>query len=136
MSKVSAVWPNKRQTVHQLEVRPSSSTKFVNTSHYREPSFFEPGSISRLASPGARGIPRPGDMVVWYISWDPFVGHIAVVVNVRLPSIGHLGSLIFAEANGPTPLYTMTINPDFTVNAWPGYYVAGYVRSVGATNTT
>jgi hypothetical protein len=60
------------------------------------------------------------------------VGHIAVVVSVALPSPGHQGSLTFAEANGPTPLYTMSINPDLSVNAWPGYYVAGYVRNIGA----
>jgi hypothetical protein len=73
-------------------------------------------------------------MVVWYISWDPFVGHIAVVVKVTPPSAGgREGSLTFAEANGPTPLYTMSINPDLTVNAWPGYFVAGYVRHIGGT---
>jgi hypothetical protein len=71
-------------------------------------------------------------MVVWYISWDPFVGHIAVAVQVTPPGPGgRAGSLTFAEANGPTPLYTMTINPDLTVNAWPGYFVAGYVRYIG-----
>jgi hypothetical protein len=95
------------------------------------PSFFLPGSTSELAPPSARGLPRPGDMVVWYISWDPLVGHIAVVVNVTLPSPARLGSLTFAEANGPAPLYTMSINPDLSVNAWPGYYVAGYVRNIG-----
>ncbi len=95
------------------------------------PNFFEPGSTTMLATPMARGLPQPGDMVVWYISWDPFVGHIAVVVKVTSPTAGQLGSLTFAEANGPTPLYTMSINPDLTVNAWPGYFVAGYVRYIG-----
>jgi hypothetical protein len=94
--------------------------------------FFAPGSTSTLAAPSQRGLPRPADMVVWYISWDPFVGHIAVVVQVTPPGAGgRAGSLTFAEANGPTPLYTMTINPDLTVNAWPGYFVAGYVRHIG-----
>jgi hypothetical protein len=97
------------------------------------PSFFAPGSTMMLAAPLQRGLPRPGDMVVWYISWDPFVGHIAVVVQVTPPGVaGREGSLTFAEANGPIPLYTMSINPDLTVNAWPGYFVAGYVRYTGA----
>jgi hypothetical protein len=96
------------------------------------PSFFLPGSTSVLAPLSTRGPPRPGDMVVWFISWDPLVGHIAIVVKVTLPSSGHPGSLTFAEANGPTPLYTMSINPDLSVNTWPGYYVAGYVRNIGA----
>jgi CHAP domain len=96
------------------------------------PEFFMPGSTSALAPPSARGPPRPGDMVVWFISWDPLVGHIAVVVKVTLPSAGHLGSLTFAEANGPTPLYTMSINPDLSVNSWSGYFVAGYVRDIGS----
>jgi hypothetical protein len=99
------------------------------------PVFFAPGSTSMLAAPLERGLPRPGDMVVWYISWDPFVGHIAVVVRVTPPSGGgRAGSLTFAEANGPTPLYTMSINPDLTVNTWPGYFVAGYVRYIGGTS--
>jgi hypothetical protein len=96
------------------------------------PAYFMPGSTSMLAAPYQRGLPHPGDMVVWYISWDPFVGHIAVVVQVTPPGPGGgAGNLTFAEANGPTPLYTMTINPDLTVNAWPGYFVAGYVRYIG-----
>ena len=45
-------------------------------------------------------------------------------------------SSTFAEANGPTPLYTMSINPDLTVNAWPGYFVAGYVRYIGTSPTS
>ena len=96
------------------------------------PSFFAPGSTTSLAAPSTRGLPQPGDMVVWYISWDPLVGHIAVVVRVTPPRGDRQGSLTFAESNGPTPLYTMSINPDLTVNAWPGYFVAGYVRHVGA----
>jgi hypothetical protein len=100
------------------------------------PVFFAPGSTSSLAAPSIRGLPRPGDMVVWYISWDPLVGHIAVVVRVRPPRGDEQGSLSVAEANGPTPLYTMSINPDLTVNAWPGYFVAGYVRHVGAGGTS
>jgi hypothetical protein len=99
------------------------------------PVFFTPGSTTLLAPPSSRGLPRPGDMVVWYISWDPLVGHIAVVVRVTPPRGDREGSLTFAEANGPTPLYTMSINPDLTVNAWPGYFVAGYVRHVGAGGT-
>ncbi len=99
------------------------------------PSFFAPGSTTDLAAPSARGLPQPGDMVVWYISWDPFVGHIAVVVKVTPPTTGAAGRLTFAESNGPTPLYTMTINLDLTVTAWPGYFVAGYIRYTGGAKS-
>lgn len=98
------------------------------------PSLFAPGSVQGFAPPNVRGLPLPGDMIVFYISWDPLVGHVGVVVKVTPPTATKAGSVTFAEANGPTPLITMPIESDLTVNVpWAGYYVTGYVRFVGTS---
>lgn len=82
------------------------------------------------APPGQRGLPQPGDWIVWYNSFEPAVGHIAVVVQVAPPTGGRSGSVTFAEANGPGPLVTETLLPDLTVRTWSGYAVVGYIRHV------
>lgn len=82
------------------------------------------------AAPAAqRGPPAPGDLMVWYDTRDPLVGHIAVVVQVRLPGAGtQSGAVTFAEANGPGPLQSAPLLPDLTVRTWPHYTVMGYIR--------
>ena len=85
---------------------------------------------SGWAPPGQRGLPEPGDWIVWFSSLDPTVGHIAVVVQVQPPSGGQSGSVTFAEANGPGPLVTEVLLPDLTVATWSSYTVVGYIRRV------
>ena len=86
---------------------------------------------SAWAAPGQRGMPEPGDMMVWYEDFAPLEGHIAVVVAVTPPTADTSGSLVFAEANGPGPLVQETISPDLTVNTWAGGQVIGFIRYVG-----
>ena len=82
------------------------------------------------APQGQRGLPQPGDWIVWYSSFEPAVGHIAVVVHVAPPMGGRSGSVTFVEANGPGPLVTEALLPDLTVQTWSGYAVVGYIRHV------
>lgn len=95
----------------------------------------QPGWIevpSAVAPPAQRGLPQPGDWMVWFNAADPFVGHIAVVVEVRPPIGSQAGSVTFAEANGPGPIVTETLLPDLSVLTWHGgYSVVGYIRHVG-----
>jgi CHAP domain len=81
-------------------------------------------------SPPQRGLPQPGDWMVWYDARAPDVGHIAVVVRVEPPTIDQEGSVTFAEANGPGPIVTQAILPDLTVRTWSGYTVVGYIRHI------
>ena len=82
------------------------------------------------APQGQRGLPQPGDWIVWYSSFEPAVGHIAVVVHVAPPMGGRSGSVTFVEANGPGPLVTEALLPDLTVQTWSGYAVVGYIRHI------
>ena len=91
------------------------------------PSWVEIPS-ARASSPSARGLPAPGDMMVWWEAFAPDVGHIAVVLAVTPPSGGHDGSLTFAEANGPGAFVQTTILPDRTVSTWRGGEVIGFIR--------
>lgn len=92
----------------------------------------QPGWIeipSAVAPPDERGLPQPGDWMVWFNAADPFVGHIAVVVQVQPPIGSQSGLVTFAEANGPGPIVTETLLPDLTVLTWRGgYSVVGYIR--------
>jgi hypothetical protein len=83
---------------------------------------------SGWGAPAARGLPAPGDMMVWYNAGDPSVGHIAIVASVEPPVGGQSGSLTFIEANGPGPIVTHRILPDLTVPTWRGYTVVGFIR--------
>lgn len=85
----------------------------------------------------ARGLPDPGDIMVW--KGGPY-GHVAVVVAVVTPTLTHDGSVTVAQANAPGNrwagdhegdagnLYTMPLHPDLSVGTWPGYMVRGYLR--------
>ena len=85
---------------------------------------------SAMAPPSQRGLPLPGDIMVWYDP-PPLVGHVAIVVAVTPPLAGHNGSVTFAEANGPGALVTQTLLPDLSVVTWSNpipYSVLGYIR--------
>ena len=90
---------------------------------------------SAIAPPSERGLPMPGDIMVWYDP-PPLVGHAAIVVGVTPPLAGHNGTIIFAEANGPGPLVTQPVLPDLSVVTWSNpipYSVLGYIRPTGGT---
>ena len=85
---------------------------------------------SATAPPSQRGLPMPGDIMVWYDP-PPLVGHVAIVVGVNPPLVGHNGSVTFAEANGPGSIVTQTLLPDLSVVTWSNpipYSVLGYIR--------
>jgi len=85
---------------------------------------------SATAPPEQRGLPLPGDIMVWSDP-PPRVGHVAIVVGVKPPAGGKNGSVTFAEANGPGALVTETLLPDLTVVTWSNpvpYTVLGYIR--------
>lgn len=90
---------------------------------------------SSAALPAQRGLPAPGDIIVW---WDapPAVGHVAIVLAVQPPLGSHNGAITFAQANGPRPIDTMTLLPDLSVATWPGYAVLGYIRPTSHTPTS
>lgn len=80
--------------------------------------------------PGKRGLPAPGDLVVWSGGKDG-LGHIAIVVGVQPPSAtGKPGWVAVAHANSPRgdPFYTMTLRADLSLVTWSGYDVKGYIR--------
>jgi CHAP domain len=92
---------------------------------------------SAIAPPLQRGLPMPGDIMVWYDP-PPLVGHVAIVVGINPPLFGHNGSITFAEANGPGPIVTQTLLPDLSVVTWSNpipYSVLGYIRPA-ITNKT
>ena len=92
---------------------------------------------SAIAPPSQRGLPMPGDIMVWYDP-PPLVGHVAIVVGVNPPMGEHNGSVTFAEANGPGSLVTQVLLPDLSVVTWSNpipYSVLGYIRPV-TTNRT
>jgi CHAP domain len=92
---------------------------------------------SALAQPSQRGLPMPGDIMVWYDP-PPLVGHVAIVVGVIPPLGGHNGSVTFAEANGPGALVTQALLPDLSVVTWSNpipYSVLGYIRPAQASGT-
>jgi hypothetical protein len=85
---------------------------------------------SAIAPPSQRGLPMPGDIMVWYDP-PPLVGHVAIVVGVNPPLAGHNGSVTFAEANGPGSIVTQTLLPNLSVVTWSNpipYSVLGYIR--------
>jgi CHAP domain len=97
----------------------------------KQPSWTEIPAIS-TAAVAQRGLPAPGDIMVW--SDDPaFVGeafgHVAIVLSVTAPAAGKDGSVTFAEANGPGAVISQALAPDLTVRTWPHYSVLGYIRS-------
>jgi CHAP domain len=79
------------------------------------------------APAGQRGIPRPGDVIIFK---DASIGHAAIVMSVEMPTMTSLGAITFSNANSVSPYTTMPLLPDLTVDtsSWPGYTVWGYIR--------
>ncbi len=93
----------------------------------------QPGWIeipAAAAPPGQRGIPLPGDVMVFK---DASIGHVAIVMSVELPTATTNGAITFSNANSVSPYTTMPLLPDLTVDTanWPGYTVWGYIRPAG-----
>jgi len=92
-----------------------------------------------------RGLPLPGDMMVW--KGGEF-GHVAIVIAVVPPLDGHEGSVTVAQANAPGNRwpashgsdpgnwYTMPLHPDLSVGTWAGYTVRGYIRQHSPSSAT
>jgi hypothetical protein len=85
------------------------------------------------APPGQRGIPLPGDVMVFK---DASIGHVAIVMSVELPTATTNGAITFSNANSVSPYTTMPLLPDLTVDtaSWPGYTVWGYLRPAGGAS--
>jgi hypothetical protein len=85
------------------------------------------------APPGQRGIPAPGDVVIFK---DAGIGHTGIVMSVALPTATMDGVITFSNANSVSPYTTMPLLPDLTMDtsSWPGYTVWGYIRPAGAAS--
>jgi hypothetical protein len=85
------------------------------------------------APPGQRGIPAPGDVMIFK---DAGIGHAGIVMSVVLPTATMDGVITFSNANSVSRYSTMPLLPDLTVDtsSWPGYTVWGYIRSAGAAS--
>jgi hypothetical protein len=90
-----------------------------------QPGWREIPSASATAS--QRGIPMPGDVVIFK---DASIGHAAIVMSVELPTEAAPGAITFSNSNSVSPYTTMPLLPDLTVDTarWPGYTVWGYIR--------
>jgi hypothetical protein len=90
-----------------------------------QPGWMEIPSASAPA--GQRGIPMPGDVMVFK---DASIGHAAIVMSVELPTSTMIGAITFSNSNSVSPYTTMPLLPDLTVDtaSWPGYSVWGYIR--------
>ena len=82
---------------------------------------------SASAPPSERGIPRPGDVMIFK---DASIGHAAIVMSVELPTSSTIGAITFSNANSVSPFTTMPLLPDLIVDtaSWSGYSVWGYIR--------
>ena len=90
---------------------------------------------SAAAPAGQRGIPMPGDVLIFK---DSSIGHAAIVMSVLLPTASTKGAISFSNSNSVSPSTTMPLLPDLTVDTstWPGYMVWGYIRPAGTASTT
>jgi hypothetical protein len=82
---------------------------------------------STSAPAGQRGIPMPGDVMIFK---DASIGHAAIVMSVELPTSTMVGAITFSNSNSVSPYTTMPLLPDLTVDtaSWSGYSVWGYIR--------
>ncbi len=90
---------------------------------------------SASAHAGQRGIPMPGDVMIFK---DASIGHAAIVMSVELPTSSTIGAITFSNANSVSPYTTMPLLPDLSVDtaSWPGYTVWGYIRPSPAMAST
>jgi len=115
--------------------------------------------------PSSRGLPSPGDMMVWrgggHLEGGQYVeyGHVAVVIAISPPTVTNSGFITVAQGNAPGNRwdvshasdpgnwYTMPILPDLSVPTWgaftdsqgvhyDGYTMLGYIRQNGSEEIT
>jgi hypothetical protein len=74
---------------------------------------------SASAPAGERGIPMPGDVMIFK---DASIGHAAIVMSVELPNAKTNGAITFSNSNSVSPYTTMPLLPDLSVDTaiWPG----------------
>jgi hypothetical protein len=99
----------------------------------KQPGWME---VPEAAAPaGQRGIPLPGDVMVFK---DASIGHVAIVMSIARPSATTKGAITFSNANSVSPYTTMPLLPDLTVDTsgWPGYTVWGYIRPARAVSAS
>jgi len=110
----------------QVEPLPTSGNAIDFWGLYRHrPGWLEIPAHSAPAS--QRGLPEPGDIIVWQ---HPPDGHVAIVTGVSAPTATATGAITFAQANAPTAFDSMTLHPDLSVTTWPGYTALGYIRPI------
>lgn len=85
----------------------------------------------------ASALPYPGDIVVLDSPYFGGVGHVVILVDVKLPAgPGRSGYVQFAEANGPGSIDQMPLEEDafghFAIAVWRNYTVLGLIRHVSA----
>jgi CHAP domain len=87
---------------------------------------------SAAAPAGQRGLPMPGDVMIFK---DTSIGHAGIVMSVLLPTATIDGAITFSNSNSVSPYTTMPLLPDLTVDtsSWPGYTVWGYIRPAGTS---
>ena len=83
--------------------------------------------------PNGAGMPAPGDMVILSSPYFGGVGHMTIVTAVTPPTGGQVGSLTFAQANGPGSVNTFPLPPDLRLSTWTNYTVLGFIRYANAS---
>ena len=81
---------------------------------------------------GGQNLPiSPGDIMAWS---GGVAGHVSIVLSWQVPKIDNgrvveQGSLTFAQANGPSPIQTVPLDPQtFKPVVDPGYAVTAYIH--------
>ncbi len=85
----------------------------------------------------ASAMPSPGDIVVMSSPYFGGVGHVVILVDVRLPAgPGQIGYVQFAQANGPGSIDQMPLSEDasgrFAIGIWRNYTILGLLRHASA----
>ncbi|GCE03480.1 CHAP domain-containing protein [Dictyobacter aurantiacus] len=69
--------------------------------------------------------PALGDLLV---SSGGSVGHLAIIVDMKAPTMGHDGSITIAEANAPSAFEQLIWHANGQIDVWPGYHFQGLIR--------
>ncbi len=69
--------------------------------------------------------PALGDLVV---ANGGRAGHLAIIVDLKVPTKGQDGSITVAEANAPSAFEQLTWHTDGRIDIWPGYHFQGLLR--------
>jgi hypothetical protein len=110
-----------------------SNNAFALWATYQNQPGWQEIPAAAVNDPAQRGIPEPGDVMVFK---DQGVGHVAIVMSVRLPINGHNGWIAFTNANSSSAYDGMPLLPNLTVDtsAWTGHFIVwGYLRPRVAT---